>query len=90
MLKDLNSNKLKLGLLDLLKSSSTDFNIKILFEELGLNSSIKLILKNVNIKDSTLLELILQMVTDYIYLLEKYPEAFDFQEIQEKEFYWWK
>lgn len=39
MLFDLKSNKLKLGVLELLKSPSTDFNIKILFEELGLNSS---------------------------------------------------
>jgi hypothetical protein len=47
-------------------------------------------LRNENIKNLTLLDLILQTVADYIYLLEKYPEAFDFQEIQEKEFYRWK
>ena len=81
MLFELNSNKLKLGVLELLKSPSTDFNINILYEELGLNSSFKLIFNNENIKKLTLLDLILQMVVDYIYLLEKYPEAFDFQEI---------
>lgn len=81
MLFELNSNKLKLGVLELLKSPSTDFNINILYEELGLNSSFKLIFNNENIKNLTLLDLILQMVVDYIYLLEKYPEAFDFQEI---------
>lgn len=78
MLFELNSNKLKLGVLELLKSPSTDFNINILYEELGLNSSFKLIFNNENIKNLTLLDLILQMVVDYIYLLEKYPEAFDF------------
>ncbi len=92
MLFDLNSNKLKLGVLELLKSPNSDLNIKILFDELGLSSSFKLILNaNQNdIQNLTLLDLILQMILDYIYLLEKYPEAFEFQEIQEKEFYRWK
>jgi hypothetical protein len=46
MLFDLNSNKLKLGVLELLKSPNSDLNIKILFDELGLSSSFKLILNS--------------------------------------------
>jgi len=38
----------------------------------------------------TLLDQILQMIIDYIKLLGVYPEVFEYQESQEKEFNRWK
>lgn len=79
------------GLLDLLKSPSTDPHLRLLYQELGILNSFKMLDKAPEaVIDMTLLDQILQMIADCILLTTGHPDAFDFSESQEKELNKWK
>lgn len=79
------------GLLDLLKAPSSDPNLKLLYRELGLDNSFKMLGKEpAAVDEMSLLDQILQMIADCILLTTGHPDAFDFSETQEKEFNKWK
>jgi len=79
------------GMLDLLKTPSSDQNLRLFYSELGLDKSFKMLDKNQeSVMQMSLLDQILQMIVDCILLINGRPEAFDFLETQEKEFHKWK
>jgi hypothetical protein len=84
----------KLSVLDLLKEPNSDNNLNLLYSKFGLDKSFRSMSfkkdQNGEVMKMTLLDQILQMIIDYIKLLGIYPEAFEYQESQEREFNRWK
>lgn len=83
----------QIGILDLLRMPSSDQNLRLFYTELGLDKSFKTLLddgSSRSVMNMTLLDQILQMIVDYIVLLNKHAGAFELQETQTSEFNRWK
>jgi len=78
------------SVLDILKYPNCDPNLKFIYEKIGLDQEYRSRQEDLNVMDMTLLDQVLQMIIDYISLINDCPEAFPLEESQQKEFNGWK